>query len=217
MMVRVCLSFGVGLRHQALCTAEFCVSKLDRVGSPPPRAVTSLREQVPRATPFVVAVNCVVLSVRVSYCVVFCLCGVRLSPPVNPVAGWSRRLPFPSQRQSLSHPPLSPSTMRRVAAAALCALALLAGGVDARRHGAGMQAGVGEVVLPSAAPAVVEASTAVVAQESKALLFQAAAVPQGEVADVKSPNGWVCPTSMHASRCGGRVPWKSARWATRAT
>jgi hypothetical protein len=59
------------LRPPALCMAELCVSKLDRVGRPPPRAVTSLRERVPRATPFVVDGNCVVFSVRVFYCDVF--------------------------------------------------------------------------------------------------------------------------------------------------
>jgi hypothetical protein len=144
-----------------------------------------------------------------------------LSPPVNRRGWWVNPPPALSAPVTLpSLSLLSSTTMRRVAAAALCALALLAGGVDARRHGAGMQAGVGEVVLPSAAPAVVEASTAVVAQESKALLFQAAAVPQGEVADVLSPNGWVRLTSRHTrSPWGGRVPWKSAwlAWTTRAT
>jgi hypothetical protein len=98
--------------------------------------------------------------------------------------------------------------MRRVAVAAVCALALLAGGVDARRHGAGMQAGVIPADLDVASPAlpVAEAADAVLHQESKALLFQAAAVPQGEPVDEveATPNGWVRAASPLCSHAENR-------------
>jgi hypothetical protein len=85
--------------------------------------------------------------------------------------------------------------MRRVAAAALCALALLAGGVDARRIGAGMRAGAGEAtVLAEPSAPVVEATSELMAhQETRAVLEDAPRSPLAELdTEVEAtPNGWV--------------------------
>jgi hypothetical protein len=69
-----------------------------------------------------------------------------------------------------------------------------------------MQAGVIPAELDVASPAlpVAEAADAVLHQESKALLFQAAAVPQGEPVDEveATPNGWV--RALHLSQLARR-------------